>query len=194
MRPGKDHSLGYLKCRWAYEQLLYRAAERGLPVSIFRASICTPALAREVSLAHSDINRGILVGVYTRGNELDHGRLSGPEHPLCLSQLVARSSPLPVHRIVSPQHTLYRDLPSVMLPRRPLRVVPPREWFATLSTSQDPDIAMHAAVLEEWHTAGWVPFPLDTSDTLLRLCEAGVLPCIVDSCLMQALVIGDGKF
>ncbi|KAL4880374.1 putative polyketide synthase [Aspergillus karnatakaensis] len=205
MRPGADHSLGYLKCRWACERLLYRAAERGLPVSIFRASMCTPAPGRGATLAQDDINRRILVGSVQLGMVPDFNSERGggmswitadflAQSMLYLSRLVAHSGRLQIHHIVSPQHILYRDLPSVVFPGRSLNVVPPREWFAALGASEDSEMAMHAAVLEEWHSAGWVPFPLESTVTLQRLRKAGILPSIVDVCLFQLLVMGDGKF
>lgn len=40
MTPGSENTLGYLKSRCVCEALLYEAARRGLPVSLYRACMC----------------------------------------------------------------------------------------------------------------------------------------------------------
>ncbi|PLB45025.1 putative polyketide synthase [Aspergillus steynii IBT 23096] len=208
MRPGTDDRLGYLKCRWACERLLYRAAERGLPVSIFRPSMCTPAPGRRTTLARTDINRRILVGSLQVGMVPDFNSDRGGgmswitadflvQSILYLSQRAptAGDTPLQIHHVVAPQHTPYSGVPSALFPTQSsLKSVPPRDWFAALRASQDPEMAMQAAVLEEWYSAGWVSFPLESSETHRRLCEAGIVSRPVDSEMLQDLVIGDGKF
>lgn len=62
MIPDADSTLGYLKCRWACESVLCPAAQRGIPLSSFRSSICTPSPFSGATLSRTDSNRRILEG------------------------------------------------------------------------------------------------------------------------------------
>lgn len=58
-QPTSQH--GYFKSRWAAEMLLTRAADRGFPITIYRASSSTGNTSTGVASSQSDFVRGLIL-------------------------------------------------------------------------------------------------------------------------------------
>ncbi len=210
MKPGADGALGYLKARWACESILYHAAQRGIPVNIFRSCMCSGSPASGVPLARTDINRRILEGSLQVGLVPDFSSARGGgmswitadfliESMLHLSQ--RPSSPIAkarIHHIVSDDHVPYTELASVLnISHRgeKMRTVRPEEWFKALKSRGNPEMTIQADVLESWSSAGWVPFGLEAKKTLKLLKhEKGLVPPKVDRDMLLKLVVGERGF
>lgn len=211
--PGGSSRLAYLKVRWASEMLLERAAERGLPVSIFRPSMTAPALA--VGLPRDDINRRIVEASLQTGLvpefEGGMGWLTADFLAAAITHLSLRQdsgeggsdtadATAKIWHLV-PEHQDFYDyanldkLLQTSHDGKQLRVVDPPQWFAALRASGNVEMVMQAAVLEEWWTAGWVPFEMDatkTRDVLYK--EAGLRPRAVDREMILNNVVGQTGF
>ena len=199
MEPGGDGTLGYLKARWVCESMLYEAAHRGLPITIFRSCMCSSSAASGVPLPKTDINRNILAASLQTGLVPDFDSKQGGgmswisadflvQSMLFLSQLSLhppqnfQSNKQPrIFHIVSDRHIPYAEIPELLGTsedgEKRLKLVEPTEWFEALRQTGDSEIMMHAEVLEQWVRAGWIPFRLEASHTLnLLQKEAGLVP------------------
>ncbi|KAL9949385.1 hypothetical protein ACHAP6_005204 [Verticillium nonalfalfae] len=212
MVPGKSGRLAYLKCRWAAELLLESAAVKGLPVSIFRPSMTAPANA---ALPRDDINRRIIEASLQTGKVPRFGGGMGWLTADFLAAAVAHlafrqeggvaagagaTNRSKIWHFVPEEGSFhaYANLDRVLETAHgggELRVVEPREWFATLRASRNPEMILQAAVLDEWYAAGWVPFELDARRTLDLLAEeAHLRPRTVDRRLILDNVVGHEGF
>ncbi|ROT39562.1 hypothetical protein SODALDRAFT_377509 [Sodiomyces alkalinus F11] len=176
MRPGQAQNLGYLKIRWAAEQLLATAAERGVPASIFRSCMCAPAQSLGCPLPRTDVNRRILAGSLHTGLVPDFGSSTGGGMSWIDASFLVRSMrvlageargkmPQPaIHHLTGTQHWTYAELAGLL--GRHVRLASPEEWFAAMRADGNPEMLLQADVLEEWWQAGWRPFAIDGSETL----------------------------
>lgn len=212
MKPGADGTLGYLKARWACESILYHAARRGIPVTIFRSCMCASSPASGVALAGTDINRRILegslqVGLVPNFSSARGGGMSWItadfliQSMLHLSQHPSSSGPTAsarIHHIVSGNHVPYTkltDILDVSYTQGQMKTVRPGEWFEALKASGNPEMTMQAEVLESWCQAGWVPFGLEAKDTLELLREEkGLVPLELGREMLLKLVVGEKGF
>ena len=210
MKPGADGSLGYLKARWACESLLYHAAQRGIPINIFRSCMCGGSPASGVPLARTDINRRILEGSLQVGLVPDFSSERGGgmswitadfliKSILHLSQSPsAPTAKARIHHIVSDKHIPYLDLPALLdvsYAQEKMRTVRPAEWFKALKACGNPEMTMQAEVLESWCLAGWVPFRLEAKGTLeLLKKEKGLVPPRIGREELLRLVVGKQGF
>lgn len=213
IKPGSDGTLGYLKARWACEALLYRAARCGIPVTIFRASMCGGSSVVGVPLDRTDINRRILEATLRTGLVPDFGSAAGGgmswisadflvRSIFFLSQQQQQRSQLPgdgaeIYHIVADEHIPYTSLPDVLqtgYDGNRLRSASPEQWFEALRAASNEEMAMQAEVLEKWVEAGWVPFPLHAEKTKALLKKASIEPPKVDRKFLMRLVIGDQGF
>lgn len=210
MVPGADGTLGYLKCRWACESLLYQAAQRGLPVNIFRSSMCAGSPKSGVALNRTDINRRILEGSFQTGLVPDFGSDRGGGMSWITADFLVGSikhlsqrhshhrQKARIYNIVAGTHILYNELPKVLgasYEGKELRCVPPDEWFAALRASGNMEMIMQAEVLEKWCQAGGVPFSIDASETLRILREEyGLVPPKMDRESLLKLAVGQQGF
>ncbi|KAI0837758.1 hypothetical protein F5Y06DRAFT_297186 [Hypoxylon sp. FL0890] len=215
IEPGTDGTLAYLKARWACEAVLHAAARRGLPVSIFRSSMCAMPSSSGLPLPRWDINRRILLGSLQTGLVPDFGsaRRGGMSWVTFdfLADSIAFLTRSPSHapaahgradariwHIVSKDHYTYRELADVLGPDldgRPLRATAPEAWFAALKAEGNAEMTMQAEVLEKWYQNGWVPFEIDGKATLDILeKEAGLKPPRVTRRLLLENVVGDDGF
>ncbi|KAK0609806.1 Fusarin C synthetase [Lasiodiplodia hormozganensis] len=216
MTPSSDPGLAYLKARWACENLLYEAAHRGLPVTIFRPSMCANSAASGRALKRTDINRRILEGCLQTGLVPDFGSAHGGGMSWItadyLTAVIARLTIRPdgrsyqnstakgarIFHVVADRHIPYTELVDVLQTARSgekLRAAAPEEWFAAMRAAGDPEMAIQAEVLREWWQAGWLPFALD--DTRSRRVleeELGMKPPVVDRKLLLQSVIGEPGF
>ena len=210
MKPGANGSLGYLKARWACEAMLYQAAQRGIPVTIFRSCMCGGSPGSGVALARTDINRRILEGSLQVGMVPDFSSSRGGgmswitadfliQSILHLSQ--RRGGPVGaarIHHIVSDNHVPYTelaDLLDVSYNQTKMVSVEPEIWFEALRANGNPEMTMQAEVLEKWCTAGWVPFGLEAKETLALLKkEKDLVPPQMSRDLLMKLVVGEQGF
>ncbi|KAK4448640.1 Nonribosomal peptide synthetase-like protein [Podospora aff. communis PSN243] len=193
IRPGSSSRLAYLKARWACEALLESVAPSLPAVNIFRASMCVG----RGGLPRTDINRRILRGMMETGCVPDfEGGMSwimGDYLAEAVVHLAMRSgddgdegTTTRVWHVVPGRggHHPYCKMVDVLgkgYDGRPLRLVQPKEWFDALRALDRPELSLHAAVLEEWWSAGWAPFELAAAKTLDVLeKEAGIRPSEVD--------------
>ncbi|KAK5999262.1 Hybrid PKS-NRPS synthetase pynA [Cladobotryum mycophilum] len=203
--PGSSPRLAYLKVRWAAEQLLTQAAERGLPVSIFRGSMTAPA--NPVGLARDDINRRIIEGSLQTGLFPNFGGvmswltadfLADAMAHLTLQPITSEGTPQIWHLLPEEQDSIsYANVGKMLKTAhngQELKLVDPSEWFAALRASRNVEMIMQAAVLEEWWAAGWVPFAMDATKTLETLKEAGIKPRTVTRELLVENVVGEVGF
>jgi len=197
MTPSSDPGLAYLKARWACERLLGQAAALGLPVTIFRPSMCANSERSGKGLKRDDINRRILEGSLQTGCVPDFGSergggmswmsvdklvhamatLSGL-FTLASSQDSTRKSPTrsgpEIYHVVADRHIPYNELASVLgtgYDGRKLRTVEPAEWFEAMKKTGNMDMAMQAEVLASWWEAGWVGFKIEDAYTRKRIRE-----------------------
>ena len=210
MVPSTDQSLGYLKARWVCEILLCDAAARGIPVSLFRPSMCGGSSASGMPLPRTDINRRILEASLQTGLMPDFGSdrgggmswisadfLVASIFHLAKNCLPGRTEPSVFH-LVSNRHVSYRDMTEILQVAhdgQTLRTVPPEKWIDALRATNDPEMAMQAEVLAEWWQAGWLPFGLEATETLDRLrTEKGLIPPVVDRAFLLKFVVGEEGF
>jgi amino acid adenylation domain-containing protein len=191
MTPSPEPGLAYLKARWACERLLGDAAARGLPVTIFRPSMCANSERSGRGLKTDDINRRILEGSLQTGCVPDFGSEKGGgmswitvdwlvDSMAQLSSLhqnpdgidATSKSALQIHHLVADTHLPYTDLAARLetaYDGRKMGTVSPAEWFAALRSTGNVDMAMQASVLESWWKAGWVGFRLQDETTRREL-------------------------
>ncbi|EPS39320.1 hypothetical protein H072_6929 [Dactylellina haptotyla CBS 200.50] len=207
MTPGADSTLGYLKCRWACEAVLLKAAEHGIPVTIYRSCMCAGSPTTGQPVGRTDINRRILEASFQVGMVPDFSSQKGGGMSWVSVDFLVQSihllSQLPtektanIYHVISGQHKLYTDLPKVLetsYAGTPMVSADPVEWFAALRNLNDTEITMMAEVLERWHTAGWVPFELKADETLALLEKNGLKPPALESSFVRKMIIGRPGF
>ena len=210
MKPGADGTLGYLKARWACESILYHAAQRGIPVNIFRSCMCAGSPDCGVPLDRTDINRRILEGSLQVGLVPDFSSTRGGGMSWITVDFLIQSmfhisqrpsGPTPnarIYHIVSGDHIPYTQLAEILdvsYKEEKMKTVRPEEWFKALRESGNPEMTMQAEVLESWCQAGWVPFGLEAKETLeLLRKEKGLVPPKVGREMLLRLVVGEKGF
>ncbi|KAK6359052.1 hypothetical protein TWF696_000222 [Orbilia brochopaga] len=207
MLPGADSTLGYLKCRWACEAVLLKAAEKGIPVSLYRSCMCGGSRRTGEPVGRTDINRRILEASLQVGMVPDFSSQKGGgmswvsvdflvESIYLLSQLPSTST-ANIYHVVNDQHNLYSDIPKILRTSHSgdqMRSVDPAQWFTALRSQNDTEMTMMAEVLARWHTAGWVPFGLEAKETLAILKENGLTPPVFDLEFVQKIIVGKPGF
>ncbi|KAF3916181.1 hypothetical protein AA313_de0206060 [Arthrobotrys entomopaga] len=207
MTPGSDSTLGYLKCRWACEMVLLKAAERGIPVTIYRACMCGGSPATGQPVGRTDINRRILEASFQVGMVPDFSSKNGGgmswisvdfmiQSIYSLSQIPTAATSK-IYHVVSDEHNLYADLPITLQTSykgTPMVAVDPEQWFTALRNLKDTEITMMAEVLSRWHTAGWLPFGLEGTDTLEILKERGLEPPKFSLEFVKNMILGEPGF
>ena len=212
MTPGSENTLGYLKCRWVCEALLYEAASRGLPVSIYRACMCGSASSSGRGLERTDINRRILEACLQTGLVPDFRSASGGGMSWISVDYLVRSMEFlsktsapgvvgqaRIFNYQADQHIQYSDLAAVLGgdPTQgcvSLRTVSPTEWFEALRTSRNPEMIMQAEVLQQWFEAGWTPFSLEGKTAKILEGEAGLEAPVVTREFLLNQVVGNVGF
>jgi thioester reductase-like protein len=212
MTPGQESSLGYLKCRWVSEAMLYKAAEQGLPVNIYRSCMAGTNKDSQQGLDRTDINRRIIESALETGLVPDFrsdkgGGMSWIELDFLVQSIGFLSHRAPVHdghqharifNVVSDQHFLYSqlvDLLGVSHDGNKLCLVEPSKYLQALRATGNPEMMIHAEVIQSWYEVGWTPFQLQAEDTLRLLkTEANLQPPQVDREFIMTRVIGKRGF
>ncbi|KAF2646104.1 hypothetical protein P280DRAFT_502768 [Massarina eburnea CBS 473.64] len=167
-----------VKVRWACERLLGHAASLGLPVNIFRPSMCANSERSGRGLERDDINRRVLVSSLHTGYVPDFGsdkgggmswmgvewlvfsmvQLSGLSTTSAVPNAANAGPSGPViYHMVPDTHIPYSKIAQVLgggFSGDPLRMAAPEEWFTALTRSGDAEMAMHAEVLKSWRVGG----------------------------------------
>lgn len=211
MTPGPESSLGYLKCRWVCESLLYQAARRGLPVRIYRSCMVATNPSSQRGLDRTDINRRILESMLETGlvpdfNSKFGGGMSWIDlkfliqsiHFLSRRPTETGARRAEIFNIVPEKHIQYNEFTALLgnsYEGNKLRLVEPKEWAVELCKTGNPEMVMHAEVLESWYNAHWVSIPLKADKTVQLLREeAGLVPPKVDREFILERIIGQPGF
>jgi thioester reductase-like protein len=209
--PENNNRFGYFKSRWAAEQLMEKAAQRGFPVTIYRASAATGSVVTGVAEPEVDFIRamilsmvqsGLVPSLPTNGDDfvadfvpVDY--LTDAFHALATSELAAPSSrtgaifyhicnpsPLPISQIPSFVGEIYEQ------PGRAGKVLPVAEWLETVSRmDMSPDAQLRWEVLREYFDLGHNMFALDSEETRGVLAKLDVDECPpMDAAYLQRMV------
>ncbi|KOS23077.1 Nonribosomal peptide synthetase 14 [Escovopsis weberi] len=189
--PAEDES-GYFKTRWVAENLLTKAAQRGFPVSITRASAVTGASGGQGTLdAGDEFTMRIVISMIESGVVPQIGSPSDPSFAVDvipvdwlvsnLLTLTSRRAALgsegpsapQIYHINNPRPLKLVDLAPMIEELRPeagpARVVTMQEWFADMDAGakggDDAAGLLKSAVLKQYLSTGVVMFSLDSTRT-----------------------------
>ena len=210
--PENSNRFGYFKSRWAAEQLMEKAAQRGFPVSIYRASAATGSVVTGVAEPKVDFIRAMILSMVqsgavpslpTNGHDfvadfvpVDY--LTDAFHALATSELtppspgtgatfyhICNPSPLPISQIPSLVGEIYEQ------PDRAGKTLPVAEWLETVSSmDKSPDAQLRWEVLREYIDLGHNMFALDTEETREALAKLDVECPPMDVAYLQRMVKG----
>lgn len=197
--PETSNRFGYFKSRWAAEQLMEKAAHRGFPVTIYRASAVTGSVLTGVAEPKEDFIRamvmsmvesGLVPSLPTEGGDfvadfvpVDY--LTTTFHALATSQL----TPLPPNSAAAFYHICNPSpLPIVGIPDligeiynendRAGKVLPVDEWLETVARMDESlDAQLRWEVLREYFRLGHNMFALDSEASRKVIANLGVDEC-----------------
>jgi amino acid adenylation domain-containing protein/thioester reductase-like protein len=204
--PTEDES-GYFKTRWVAENLLVKAAERGFPVTITRASAVTAAAnGTGVLDAGDEFTMRIIVNMIETGMVPKIGKPDQPSYAIdvipadwlatnflaltseqaALDALSSAAVPH-IYHITNPHPLHLEDLPQIISSMRPgetkAKLVPLDDWLSSMESAEGEDAAgqvVRSAVLKEYLTNGNVMFSLNSTRTMKVLEE--LMPGVTDKC------------
>ena len=180
--PPESNDFGYFKSRWAAEVLLTQAAERGFPVSIYRASAVTASTRTKVPEPADDFIRRMVLSMIDSGAAPAIGT-SDPQFAVdfipvdyLVSTLYNLSSS---DRVASPDLAIFHvgnekplplaALPSLMCDIRGQgvegRSVELGEWLDMVAKGQNDEGTLRWAVLRDYLGMGHNMFALDRAKT-----------------------------
>ncbi|KAA8649458.1 putative Nonribosomal peptide synthetase [Aspergillus tanneri] len=197
--PEASNRFGYFKSRWVAERLMEQAAERGFPVTIYRASAATGSSVTSVPEPKDDFIRTMILSMVQAGAVPDLTQadlafvadfvpvdyLTEGFHALATSGLqppidgkeatfhhLCNPSPLPISRLPSLVGEILAE------PGRAGKTLPVAEWLETVSRMDDsPDARVRWEVLSEYFDLGHNMFALESSKTREKLRRLGVVEC-----------------
>jgi thioester reductase-like protein len=214
--PTEDES-GYFKTRWVAENILVKAAERGFPVTITRASAVTAAGNGTGTLdAGDEFTMRIVMNMIESGMVPKIGKPDQPSYSIdvipvdwLVTNFVALTSeqaPLEsaastatpnIYHITNPHPLHLEDLPQIITSMRPgetkAKLVTLDEWLSSMESAEGEDAAgqvVRSAVLKEYLTNGNVMFSLNSTRTMKILEE--LIPGVADKCPAVDGVFLDG--
>lgn len=197
--PETNNRFGYFKSRWAAEQLMDKAAQRGFPVTTYRASAVTGSVVTGVAEPKEDFIRamvmsmvesGLVPSLPTQGGDfvadfvpVDY--LTDTFHALATSQLsrpppnsaaafyhICNPSPLPIVKIPDLIGEIYNEND------RTAKVLPVHEWLETVARMDESlDAQLRWEVLREYFTLGHNMFALDSEETRKAIAKLGLDEC-----------------
>lgn len=214
--PEASNRFGYFKSRWVAEQLMEKAAQRGFPVTIYRASAVTGSVVTGVAEPKEDFIRamvmsmvesGVVPSLPTQGGEfvadfvpVDY--LTDTFHALATSQL----SPLPTSSTYAFYHICNPSpLPIVKIPDligeiysehgRSGRVLSVDEWLETVARMDESlDAQLRWEVLREYFRLGHHMFALDDRESRKVIAKLGVDECPpLDVAYLRRMVNGSER-
>ncbi|KAI9042421.1 putative LovB-like polyketide synthase [Aspergillus affinis] len=198
--PEASNRFGYFKSRWVAERLMEKAAERGFPVTIYRASAATGHRATGVPEPKDDFIRTMILSMVRAAAVPDLPQTDRPFvadfipvdyltqgfHALATSAIhspqettkeatihhLCNPSPLPVSHI--PEFAGHLLAPS----DREGRIMPVAEWLETVSRMDDSsDAQIRWEVLKEYFALGHNMFALESAQTRQNLGRLRVDEC-----------------
>ncbi|KAH6899708.1 polyketide synthase [Thelonectria olida] len=194
--PPTEDEAGYFKTRWVAENLLTKAAERGFPVTITRASALTAASRGNGTLdAGDEFTMRIILSMIESGMVPQIGTPEQPSFAVDVipvdwlasnfftlttekSALSAISSSdlytMPqIYHITNPRPLQLKDLPQVIADLRSdhkkAELVTLEDWMRTMETAGGEDSAgqtVRNEVLRQYLNTGYVMFSLDNRRTM----------------------------
>ncbi|KAL8810346.1 MAG: hypothetical protein Q9200_002647 [Gallowayella weberi] len=192
--PPTTDDLGYFKSRWVSEMLMTQASERGLPVSIYRASAVTGSTLTKVPEPVDDFIRRMVVGMIDSGSI---PRVGDAELPFAVDFVpvnylvtnlyklstskgrspVPRRGELSVYHLGNPKPLALSKLPRLMSEIRGDetvgRSVGLEEWFEGMVTHANEDDQLRWSLLRDYLRMGHVMFALDDEETKRMLRVVG---------------------
>ncbi|KAJ3499830.1 hypothetical protein NLG97_g19 [Lecanicillium saksenae] len=211
--PEASDRFGYFKSRWAAEQLMEQAAQRGFPVTIYRASAVTGSMATGVAEPKDDFIRtmimnmveyGVVPSLPARGSDfvadfvpVDY--LTDTFHALATSQLtplppsyaaafyhICNPSPLPICDIPAIISEVYGEIDRVG------KHLPIDEWLETVARMDGSlDAQLRCEVLREYFRLGHNMFALDSRESQGVIAKLGVDECPpLDAAYLRNMVKG----
>ncbi|PLB49865.1 putative LovB-like polyketide synthase [Aspergillus steynii IBT 23096] len=196
--PEASNRFGYFKSRWVAERLMEKAAERGFPVTIYRASAATGHRTTGIPEPKDDFIRTMILSMVraavvpdlpdtdrpfmadfipvdylTQGfHALATNEAHPPQETSATIHHLCNPSPLPISRIPEFVGRLLAQ------GDREGRVVPVAEWLETVSRLDDSsDAQIRWEVLKEYFNLGHNMFALESAQTRQKLGRLGVAEC-----------------
>ncbi|OAA43302.1 polyketide synthase [Metarhizium rileyi] len=194
--PPAEDELGYFKSRWVTENLLTKAAQRGFPVTITRASGVTAAVqGTGVPDPGDEFIMRIVVSMIKSGMVPQIGRADQPSFAVdvvpvdwlasslltmtsekeALAQVPASemySTPL-IYHITNPLPLRLKDLPQIIAElgsqQTQPKLVSLDEWLSSMESAEGEDAAgqvVRSTVLKQYLSTGGVMFSLDNRRTI----------------------------
>ncbi|KAF7549858.1 hypothetical protein G7Z17_g6123 [Cylindrodendrum hubeiense] len=194
--PPTEDEAGYFKTRWVAENILVKAAERGFPVTITRASALTAASRGNGTLDPGDeFTMRVILSMIESGMVPQIGTPEQPSFAVDVipvdwlasnfftltSEKAAISAINPpelytmpqIYHITNPRPLKLKDLPQVIADLRSdhqkAEIVTIEEWMKAMEAAGGEDSAgetVRNEVLKQYLTTGYVMFSLDNRKTM----------------------------
>jgi thioester reductase-like protein len=199
--PEASSRFGYFKSRWVAERLMEAAAQRGFPVTIYRASAATGSTATGVPEPKDDFIRTMILSMVRAGaipslspatddrpfvaDFVPVDYLTESFHALAMAGDAPqdRSTEAAFYHLSNPSALPISELPGLvghLLGRDDLagKVLPVAEWLDTVSRmDESPEARVRWEVLREYFDLGHHMFALDVRQTHDELRAMGVANC-----------------
>lgn len=188
--PPPTDDFGYFKTRWVAERLLSRAARRGFPVTIYRASAVTASSATQVPEPSDGFIGRMIFGMVDTGlipadepnkpawdiDFIPVDTLATTMHTLATHDQLSHDD-ISIFHIGNPQPLKLKDLAQVIPQINPGReegqLIPLDEWLNKHATSLDEDGKLKWEVLRGYFNNGHTIFSLDRKKTDEALAKVG---------------------
>ncbi|GAD98579.1 polyketide synthase [Paecilomyces variotii No. 5] len=179
--PPPTNEYGYFKARWAAEMLLTEAAERGFPVSIYRAAAATGSTATGVSESQDDFIRSVVMNMIQHKLIPQVGTtpefvidfvpvnyLAATMYDISSNEEVYHPG-LSIYHIGNKQPLHLNELPGLLGEIRGDgsvgQAIPLVEWLRVLAEGADEKEQLRWAVTKDYFMNGHTMFALDRTNT-----------------------------
>ncbi|KAK7569271.1 hypothetical protein JOL62DRAFT_495686 [Phyllosticta paracitricarpa] len=188
--PPATDDFGYFKTRWVAERLLTRAARRGFPVTIYRASAVTASSATKVPEPSDGFIGRMIFGMVDTGlipadepnkpgwdiDFIPVDVLATTMHTLATHAQLAHDD-MAIFHIGNPRPLPLKDLAALLPQINPHqgegRLIPLADWLERHANSLDEDGKLKWEVLRGYFSNGHTIFSLDRSKTEMALQKVG---------------------
>ncbi|KAJ9399870.1 hypothetical protein DTO282F9_3218 [Paecilomyces variotii] len=179
--PPPTNEYGYFKARWAAEMLLTEAAERGFPVSIYRAAAATGSTATGVSESQDDFIRSVVMNMIQHKlipqvdtspefviDFVPVNYLAATMYDISSNEEVYQPG-LSIYHIGNKQPLHLNELPELLGEIRGDgsvgQAIPLVEWLRVLAEGADEKEQLRWAVTKDYFMNGHTMFALDRTNT-----------------------------